>query len=290
MAKFNDAFWTWFGDSKVVDENGDPLVVYHGTNEDFNEFKDVGKKNSRLIGNGFYFTSDKKQAASYGKRLIAVYLKIERPRHNLDTGLLPPDSPSFDGVIAKDSPGTKTGELVFVARKPSQIKSIGNDGTWDADDPDIRSNPDDLKLENYLHFDSKGMLLSKCGGFKFVAWHSPRGTPHHEEVQALYFPDWTIESKLSYHRTGLAVTAELAKSRDEALRTLKRAVAYIMWEDVYDDTDFIFDWGYIPKKVLYTESEVVPVSQIGKRLGVARDLAENPSLELEAERILRGAR
>jgi hypothetical protein len=31
--KFNDAFWKWFGDSKVVDEHGQPLVVWHGTNE-----------------------------------------------------------------------------------------------------------------------------------------------------------------------------------------------------------------------------------------------------------------
>jgi hypothetical protein len=28
------AFWKWFGDSKVVDENGRPLVVYHGTSEE----------------------------------------------------------------------------------------------------------------------------------------------------------------------------------------------------------------------------------------------------------------
>ena len=27
-------FKRWFGDSKVVDEEGDPLVVYHGTEDD----------------------------------------------------------------------------------------------------------------------------------------------------------------------------------------------------------------------------------------------------------------
>jgi len=32
------AFKRWFGDSKVVDENGKPLVVYHGTNRDFDAF------------------------------------------------------------------------------------------------------------------------------------------------------------------------------------------------------------------------------------------------------------
>ena len=41
------AFKKWFGDwetdpanaSKVVDENGEPMVVYHGSNYNFNEFK-----------------------------------------------------------------------------------------------------------------------------------------------------------------------------------------------------------------------------------------------------------
>lgn len=32
-------FWRWFGDSKVVDEQGRPLVVYHGTTKLFDVFK-----------------------------------------------------------------------------------------------------------------------------------------------------------------------------------------------------------------------------------------------------------
>ena len=32
-------FKNWFGDSKVVDADGKPLVVYHGTNSDFSAFK-----------------------------------------------------------------------------------------------------------------------------------------------------------------------------------------------------------------------------------------------------------
>ena len=34
----------WFKDSKVVDEDGNPLVVYHGTDADFNAFG--GRKGS----------------------------------------------------------------------------------------------------------------------------------------------------------------------------------------------------------------------------------------------------
>jgi GNAT superfamily N-acetyltransferase len=36
-------FRTWFGGSKVVDEAGEPMVVYHGTPGDFDEFDTYGK-------------------------------------------------------------------------------------------------------------------------------------------------------------------------------------------------------------------------------------------------------
>ncbi len=39
-------FWAWFGDSKVVDEQGRPLVVYHGTTASFDTFDpDLAGKN-----------------------------------------------------------------------------------------------------------------------------------------------------------------------------------------------------------------------------------------------------
>ena len=36
-------FWNWFGDSKVVDENGKPLVVYHGTESTTSEISNSQK-------------------------------------------------------------------------------------------------------------------------------------------------------------------------------------------------------------------------------------------------------
>ena len=60
-----DAFKNWFGDwenspetaSKVVDENGEPMVLYHGTYENFNVFK--SKKN--------FFTPSKQSALWFSK-------------------------------------------------------------------------------------------------------------------------------------------------------------------------------------------------------------------------------
>lgn len=52
-------FKRWFGDSKVVDSHGDPLVVFHGTASEFDEFgrEHIGK----VFGDdkeGFFFTNN----------------------------------------------------------------------------------------------------------------------------------------------------------------------------------------------------------------------------------------
>jgi diguanylate cyclase (GGDEF)-like protein len=80
------AFRRWFGDSKVVDENGEPLVVYHGANAKFDAFdpSKIGALNGRSEGPGFYFTTDKNVAKMYEDRgkdgaLYEVFLRIEKP-------------------------------------------------------------------------------------------------------------------------------------------------------------------------------------------------------------------
>jgi len=72
----NDAFKKWFGDSKVIDTEGKPLVVYHGTNHKFDFFLKNKMVEGRL-GKGFYFTSSKEEASNHGKNIIAAYLKID---------------------------------------------------------------------------------------------------------------------------------------------------------------------------------------------------------------------
>ena len=63
-------FKAWFGDSKVVDEQGKPLVVYHGTSAEFDVF-DKGKLGSLTDAKsskyGFWFTSGKETAKSYAE-------------------------------------------------------------------------------------------------------------------------------------------------------------------------------------------------------------------------------
>ncbi len=60
----NRAFDLWFGDSQVVDENGDPLVVYHGTARP-DRIGEVFRKDRATSGPMAFFTDDPEIASSY---------------------------------------------------------------------------------------------------------------------------------------------------------------------------------------------------------------------------------
>ncbi|MBQ9771410.1 MAG: hypothetical protein IJW23_06255 [Lentisphaeria bacterium] len=88
-------FKKWFGKSKVVDENGDPMVVYHGTNWDMfsepsgeavfsDKYRGSGSGDNGFFGRGFYFTfgngkASEGEAGYYGKNVYPFYLSIKNP-------------------------------------------------------------------------------------------------------------------------------------------------------------------------------------------------------------------
>lgn len=78
-------FKAWFGDSKVVNEQGEPLVVYHGSPNQFEKFSyDYLGTKGTAEGYGFYFTDKKNIAKGYANasgKIYEVYLKIEKPLH-----------------------------------------------------------------------------------------------------------------------------------------------------------------------------------------------------------------
>lgn len=80
------AFKAWFGDSKVVDENGNPLVVYHGSRQWFEAFNDgTEKKHSKAPKGSIFATSSRKVAGSYydywGGTDPDVILEKDSPLH-----------------------------------------------------------------------------------------------------------------------------------------------------------------------------------------------------------------
>lgn len=76
-------FVEWFGESNVVDSNDRPIVVYHGTNEDFTRF-DIGKFGKTIadrLGSSegyyasIYLTTSKGHAFQYGDNQMDLYVR-----------------------------------------------------------------------------------------------------------------------------------------------------------------------------------------------------------------------
>lgn len=157
------AFKRWFGDwendpenaSKVLDENGEPMVAKHGTPFTFTTFdKSKQQQNDAgWLGRGFYFfTKNDDYAAGYarGGQVINAFLNIKNPYYatyadmeklaEIDSkeeserftqGLI---DEGYDGVYFD---ANLNGE--WVAFEPNQIKSATeNDGSFSEENDDIR--------------------------------------------------------------------------------------------------------------------------------------------------------
>lgn len=82
-SSLSEAQAEFFKDSKVRDKNGNLLVVYHGSQAQFTEFKHkyINLHGSQE-GRGFYFTDKKSMAQGYereGGQLLKGYLNITKP-------------------------------------------------------------------------------------------------------------------------------------------------------------------------------------------------------------------
>ena len=68
-------FQRWFGDSKVVDRDGEPLVVYHGTGDDFTVF-DPWKTNYGDVSEGYSFFTNKRTDMRIAHRIMQTGIKM----------------------------------------------------------------------------------------------------------------------------------------------------------------------------------------------------------------------
>lgn len=167
--------------SKVVDENGEPLVVYHGTGADFNVFDKRKQGDNYAQGEGAFFFTDKYSTAkNYGilgamargnnaedGKVMAAFLNIQNPvirevseeyynsiEHfdNDSANLLNYRwSEEKDGIIIR---GDKT--TLVAAFEPNQIKSaMDNVGTFDSKNPNILYQND----RGSITWDEKGKAI-----------------------------------------------------------------------------------------------------------------------------------
>jgi hypothetical protein len=174
-------FKAWFGDwendpensSKVIDkETKEPLVVYHGSKSNFNEFDKtkIGFNTSNAL-RGFYFTDNSSVAYSYTYDeneddyygdVIEVFLSANKMKiidaenkdwvefsetAYIDKKIKKAFESGYDSVMVKNiadpfidmDNGTDYYGNNFVVDNPNQIKlADGSNTTFDANNPDIR--------------------------------------------------------------------------------------------------------------------------------------------------------
>jgi ADP-Ribosyltransferase in polyvalent proteins len=95
LNKDSMSFKNWFANSKVVDKNGSPLVVFHGSpNVDFSRFKFD-------IFPGIYFAENEKYSEYFSRRgkdgtMYQCYLRVQNP---LDLTLFKTDKVKYNDFV-----------------------------------------------------------------------------------------------------------------------------------------------------------------------------------------------
>jgi len=151
--------------SKVIDKNGEPLLVYHNSFKHFSEFNEgVYEEYSQFgdeylvtdtLPSGIFFTTDLNYAKAYGYVSYACFLNLRNPnitekadlhietvarfRHIDEFAAPKSEMIPADGLIGHD---VKTLEIEskgteYVAFNSDQIKSIDNRGTYSIEDNNI---------------------------------------------------------------------------------------------------------------------------------------------------------
>lgn len=161
------AFKRWFGDSKIVDADGNPMVLYHGTKSDFSVFDQgrFGTNDSGWYGRGIYLTANLGSSDAYagwdemdgtapsGGNVMPLYASIKNPYFFSEKKAAATNEAEsveltenlkkqgYDGIIASNpyADGIEGTFFEVVAFYPEQVKSAtGNNGNFDPENPDIR--------------------------------------------------------------------------------------------------------------------------------------------------------
>lgn len=150
------AFKDWFGDwennpkeaSKVVDENGEPLVVYHESPETFETFDTSKKRYNVHDAQGIWASSVDRKGRGYGENVYPLFLNLRNPASTSTKQVLTITElralenkalkkPNADGAILEtiDKFGFET---QYYVKNPNQSKSAaGNNGNFSTTDNNI---------------------------------------------------------------------------------------------------------------------------------------------------------
>ena len=215
-----EAFRKWFGDSKVVDAQGKPLVVYHGTNSDFAKFD---PEQSREDGTLFVTPSQKiaSEFALYrttwgGANVMPLYVKADkiltiegRGRSIRAVESMPHHArlvedmrygehvrqyarrAGYDGILFKDvtddvGPDMPPAGDIYALFETAIVKSAtGNSGTFNPADPDIRASRAGDAIDTARSALTARNVADKWDDLtrsseSFNWWHRTVGTQYHK--------------------------------------------------------------------------------------------------------------
>lgn len=170
-----DEFRQWFGRSRLIDDNGDPMRLFHITANDFDAFK-AGGNDPELSGRAIWLGDDPswlpanhnvgaRDGFRQGANTIPVYARMENPlyidepemlawaraaftknNNNAFPHYLTDDSikavrdEGYDGIyVSRDVfPNEPTSRNEYILFDPGQIKSaVSNTGAFSRIDPRI---------------------------------------------------------------------------------------------------------------------------------------------------------
>ena len=222
------AFKDWFGDwendpenaSKVVDENGEPLLCSHRTNENFTIFdiKNSGTKtDSGYFGKGFYFSPNVNGNKTYGERLLKVFLNVKNPKYTYSYNVQPNNTIAtivirgeYDFINNTKVSADKINEIQeIVVFEPEQIKlADGSNTTFDGSNPDIR----------------------------FAEGGSVEQTPKFGAVENSKYKGWSEEKVMSYEFPEII---EIAEKHHTGYGTIRKEFI----KGIFVEREHTSDWG-----------------------------------------------
>lgn len=159
-------FQKWFSDSKVVNDEGKPLVVYHGTEQGgFETFEGDKRTNYGGISKDFNFFTNKKSAypnsandyAGKNGQVYETYLSMKKPMV-ISYANTPKESyytpvqfwdanqsyirrdyrkGDYDGIVIKNEDSNNDDSVIYLVPNSEQIKSTENQGTFSSDTGNI---------------------------------------------------------------------------------------------------------------------------------------------------------
>lgn len=155
----SEAFQNWFRAGKIVDKEGKPQIVYHGTTREITRFERAPGVNGQIWGSGYYLTRDPKYASTFAKdytkppaeedlggNVLPLYVALQNPLTDAqeltdikrevggdaDAITAEVKARGYDGIDVSIG-----GRNIIVAFDATDIKSINNRGDWSRESAEL---------------------------------------------------------------------------------------------------------------------------------------------------------